>query len=277
MSATGILSRYIRVHGPIKTARVSTAQCGSGCPWKYWGAVRYEIRLRRDGVPSHFALERASRDRRSVAGAERDCEAMCDHEDRIEMQCGQGRLSEADCRYILSHLATGDPLVAAATQVHHARLRRTQVCLTLSQRLLVRRLVRAGWTPERAAEEVLATRAIVQGRWVVIAGSGRRVAYIAYGDDRDAAAFAAEPNQESRRLILAACGDRVLPPAELVQMDDYGRLMREWDGRVSVHVICPSTGAKYVLPVSARCRSAKEAVAETFGLSAAEYEPTIQS
>jgi hypothetical protein len=69
----------------------------------------------------------------------------------------------------------------------------------------------------------------------------------------------------------------VLPPAELVQRDDYGALYRHWDGRQEVRVCCPSTGAVYWLPASPGVRTAREAVAETFGLIAADYSPSIES
>lgn len=280
MSLLNLLTHYVRTNGPIETARVSSAQCGSSCPWAYWGAVRYEIRLGRDGSPTNVARERAGRDRRSVAGAERDCDAMCEREGRLPLQ-RIGRLTEYDAQIVLRWIAEGVPAIAAAIERHDARQVEPSRKMTLQQRVIVRHLLREnrpgyGRSPRAVRQAVAAGKFVRVGRW--IRGEWNRPeAYVPYRDERDAVEFAREPNQEARRKILAACGDRVLPPAELVQMDDYGRLYRAWDGRQSVHVICPSTGSQYVLPVSSWCKTAKQAVAETFGLNEVEYSPTAEA
>ena len=79
-----ILADVIRAHGPIPTVRVSSAQ--SGTRYNYWGAVRYELRLTRDGRVANIAQERASSDRRSRRLAERDAEEIAEREGRIELQ-----------------------------------------------------------------------------------------------------------------------------------------------------------------------------------------------
>lgn len=126
-------------------------------------------------------------------------------------------------------------------------------------------------------------------RWIF--DSALRISgYAPHGDDRDVAAFAAETNQERRRYIVEACGDRVLPEAQrtLIQQDDFGQLWeiktaddpRVWGGSRTerqVRVVCPSTGAVYWLPVSQYVRTAHEAVASTFGLTTAEYLPAVEA
>lgn len=159
-----------------------------------------------------------------------------------------------------------------------------------SQQCVASRLCVLGLPAHPAAVRALAAGCTITLRRWEIRGSesvGELVAsYLPYGDERDAAAFAAADNQELRRRILAACGDRVLPPEtrELVQQDDFGALYRVTQmgvfgeaTRQQVRVVCPSTGAVYWLPVSNQCRTAHQAVAETFGLSASEYQPAVEA
>lgn len=119
------------------------------------------------------------------------------------------------------------------------------------------------------------------GQWLLrrTGRSGSRISaeYLPYGDDRDVAQFARLKNQELRRLVYAACGERILPALDLriVQQDDYGTLYDSLVGRL-VRVVCPSTAAVYWLPVS-NVSSAKAAVAETFGLREVEYAPSAQA
>lgn len=98
------LADHIRMHGPIATARVSSAQArGAAKQYSYWGAVRYEVRLGADGAPTNRPLERASSDRRSERLAERDCDELCESEGRIQLQ-RIGRVRDADvARLMLSH------------------------------------------------------------------------------------------------------------------------------------------------------------------------------
>lgn len=94
---TAALQHYITIHGPIQAVRVSSAQArGAAKQYPYWGAVRYEIRLRqRDGVPVAVAQERASSDRRSRRLAEQDASDIADREGRIEIDTiGEIRATE---------------------------------------------------------------------------------------------------------------------------------------------------------------------------------------
>lgn len=98
------LSDLIRAQGPVGAVRVSSAQArGAAKRFPYWGAVRYEIRVGRDGTPSCVAIERASSDRRSRRLAEQDAERIAETEDRVECQ-RIGRLAEADAARVLQWL-----------------------------------------------------------------------------------------------------------------------------------------------------------------------------
>lgn len=97
-----ILTTYLREHGDIKAVRVSSAQArGAAKQYSYWGAVRYIVTLTRDGVPSMQAQERASSDRRSTAGAERDADDLAVREDRIRIY-GIGRTTAREAKAILT-------------------------------------------------------------------------------------------------------------------------------------------------------------------------------
>ncbi len=109
------LASVIRKRGPIPSVRVSTAKQGS-VPYPYWGAVRYSIRLAADGTPTNVAQEHATRDRRTIAGAERDAEAIADREDRVELQ-RIGRLTEADAAFVLLAVDVADAVRAAAKKL----------------------------------------------------------------------------------------------------------------------------------------------------------------
>lgn len=91
----------LKARGPIKTARVSSAQArGAAKAYAYWGAVRYQLRLGKDGMPINVALERASSDRRSLRLAQEDLERMCEAEGRIEVN-RIGHLSDMDADRVL--------------------------------------------------------------------------------------------------------------------------------------------------------------------------------
>ncbi len=275
-SLVSLLALHLRTHGPIKTARVSSAQ--ANCPYSYWGAVRYHIRLTVAGVPSNVALERASSDRRSVAGAERDCEAMCEREGRIRLD-RIGPVSEQDAARLLAEIGGYDSAIA----LHHARRVKPATSLTLRQRLLAWLAARVG--VKDAAVKVANGKVSRDGRWIVEAapsyiGMGCCTRhYLPWGDNRDVAAFVGESNQESRRRIYAACGDRVVTDdsRRLVQQDDYGSLYELWDRSRVVRVVCPSTAAVYWLPCSYRARTARDAVAGTFGLAGSDYAPLVEA
>jgi hypothetical protein len=97
------LAAELKRSGPIPTVRVSSAQ--ASCPYSYWGAVRYELRLGRDGQPHNVALGRASSDRRSYRLAEADAAATG------RLRCDAiGRLTEAQAQAVLDVLDTSLPL-----------------------------------------------------------------------------------------------------------------------------------------------------------------------
>ena len=77
--------RYLRTHGPIPAVRVSSAQArGAAKRYSYWGAVRYEIRLRKsDDEIIVTACERASSDRRSHRLAVADMMDIAERENRL--------------------------------------------------------------------------------------------------------------------------------------------------------------------------------------------------
>lgn len=288
MSMQALLAYHIRTHGPIPTVRVSSAQAkGAAKGYSYWGAVRYEIRITRDGLPANRPLERASSDRRSIAGAERDLADLAEREGREECQT-LGILPEGACA---SYLPAE---YAEAIARHNARQANRPVATdSLEIRLLARLISRAiGCDAAESLRLAGRRRTRREGRWLYIQGRSWDcdVRYCPYGDSRDDAEFARETNQQMRRRIVEACGDRVLPPAQrtLVQQDDFGQLWeiktvgdpRGWGGdRIErqVRVVCPSTGAVYWLPVGRDVRTAHEAVASTFGLSAAEYVPVAEA
>lgn len=120
------------------------------------------------------------------------------------------------------------------------------------------------------------------GQWILrrtgSSGSRIEVSYLPYGDERDAAQFERLTNQELRWLVYAACGDRLIPSLGLTmrQQDDYGTLYDSSAVGRLVRVVCPSTGAVYWLPVL-NAMTAKEAVAETFGLREVEYSPAVEA
>ena len=277
MSLVSLLAHHIRTHGPIPTARVSSAQ--SGTRYAYWGVVRYEIRLRRDGAPTNAPLGRASSDRRSRRLAERDLDELCEAEGRVVCE-GIGQIPEESAESWLAGCGYD-----AAIQRHHSR-RSSPRPLTLSERLTVHLAGRAGLDRGEVEGHIRSGSARRSMRWLALTIRGRCILhYLPYGDARDQVEFAGERNQERRRRIWEACGERVAPPARtLVQQDDYGQLWevsRYTSGRdrVSreVRVVCPSTGAVYWLPVSEYCQTAHAAVASTFGLAAGEYAPVAQA
>lgn len=68
---------------PIQCVRVSSAKArGLAKKYRYWGAVRYEIRLTRSGI-SAVPCGRANSDRRSYRLAQQDAEDIAGQENRI--------------------------------------------------------------------------------------------------------------------------------------------------------------------------------------------------
>lgn len=141
MSMISMLAHHIRTHGPIPTCRVSCAQArGAAKKYAYWGAVRYEIRLTKDGAPTNRPLERASSDRRSLRLAEQDCDAICEREGRVVVD-RIGRLKEAEAEDVLLHVRFE---YAAAVLKHRTRAAapKSPRELTFSERLLARQLAK---------------------------------------------------------------------------------------------------------------------------------------
>ena len=74
----------LREGGPLRAVRVSSAQArGAAKKYAYWGATRYHVRIARAGHITCVPIERATSDRRSTAGAERDADALAVAEGRI--------------------------------------------------------------------------------------------------------------------------------------------------------------------------------------------------
>ena len=112
-----ILTAYLLEHGDIRAVRVSSAQArGAAKDYSYWGAVRYRVRLRKDGVPTAQATESASSDRRSTAGAERDADELAVREDRVRVY-GIGEVSQSEARQILAQVL---PTVERMMEAAHA-------------------------------------------------------------------------------------------------------------------------------------------------------------
>lgn len=249
-SAKAALAAHIRANGPIPTVRVSSAQAhGAAKKYPYWGAVRYEIRLTADGCPANIPLERASSDRRTMAGAQRDADAMAGRvrEQRI------GRLTEDECEVYLAECET---YLAAAI---HTRRKKRQAGRAMTGCTIQTRLYRARRAHmtrlglvgldnrtqiERGAPTVLRNkdesltlrwleRPYHDGTGIIVPGLPWRwdqwmmpMAYIPYGDHRDAAAFAAEKNSTLRAMIWESCSVRIVGALKLplCHQDDYEAL-----------------------------------------------------
>lgn len=119
------LAAVVRQFGVVGSARVSSAQArGNAKKYSYWGAVRYEIRLSKDGRVINMATERASSDRRSEAKADEDLEELMEREDRVRCQIIGGltedvagdvirqlrRSENAEIRKLISLMEFGDEL-----------------------------------------------------------------------------------------------------------------------------------------------------------------------
>lgn len=107
-TALDTLAAHIRTNGPIAAVRASSARsvlCPNGHSSNYWGAVRYTIRLRRDGVVTATADERASSDRTVRHLADRDADDIGRREGRVRIYGNPGRLTEAEAGSVLAQLA----------------------------------------------------------------------------------------------------------------------------------------------------------------------------
>lgn len=97
------LIALLRELGSIPAVRVSSAQArGAASLYRYWGAARYVIRLRRsDGMPTLVPCERASSDRRSIRLAHDDADALARREGRVRLDARPGGLSARSCARVL--------------------------------------------------------------------------------------------------------------------------------------------------------------------------------
>ncbi len=93
-----------------------------------------------------------------------------------------------------------------------------------------------------------------------------------------------EVNAEVRRVMIERLGmERIAKEtgAQVIAKDEKGELLRiELTGDeplLMVHVICPSTQREYYLRVPPTMTTAKEAVAWTFGLTADQYNPRVET
>ena len=108
------LTTYVRRHGPIAAVRVSSAKArGAAKAYSYWGAARYEIRISTRGVLISVATERATSDRRSFAGAERDAELIAIAEHRVEVQA-IGEIRESEAHVIMRQLGQTESAILNA-------------------------------------------------------------------------------------------------------------------------------------------------------------------
>jgi hypothetical protein len=105
-TAIEILTELLHVR-PIPSVRVSVARRRS-----YWGVVRYEIRLDRNGRPINWPLGAADGERRQVHLADKDAEALAERERRVVCQT-IGALNEHDARSVLRQWSRLYPKKAA--------------------------------------------------------------------------------------------------------------------------------------------------------------------
>jgi hypothetical protein len=95
----------------------------------------------------------------------------------------------------------------------------------------------------------------------------------------------AAENETHRRDLIEVYRDGLVgylrdSGTQAVHRDDSGELLKRetpGDPVVAVLVKCPSTGRNYVLRVPPAIKSAREAVAWTFGMKAEEYQPISQA
>jgi hypothetical protein len=86
-------------------------------------------------------------------------------------------------------------------------------------------------------------------------------------------------NTEVKRVLIDRFGiERYLDELGVkeVAKDDYG-VLYEHEGVAIVKVVCPTSGRTYFRQVRPGLESAHQAVASTFGLTADEYQPEIQT
>jgi len=97
--------------------------------------------------------------------------------------------------------------------------------------------------------------------------------------------IAAEPNAEFRRALIEAMGGIAAymraAKAKVIHKDETGQLLRVGDGERVVTAVRVKDATHprrvYVLRVPPTVTTAREAVAWTFGMTADEYRPTVES
>lgn len=104
-SAIERLARYLRHHGQVRTARVSSAKArGAAKQYAYYGAARYMLTVaERDGLPINIPIEAARSDRRAYRLALADMDSLCYFERRIPC-FAIGHLTEAEAAIALERL-----------------------------------------------------------------------------------------------------------------------------------------------------------------------------
>jgi hypothetical protein len=141
-----------------------------------------------------------------------------------------------------------------------------------------------GWGSHRLHNE--SGPALAFDGWAIYAIHGVRVpAYVVENPEQiTIAAINAETNAEVRRVMLERFGfDRYIAEsgAKAISRDEYGELY-DLGGIRRVKVINSTpepdgTKKAYVLGASMRAESARQAVAATFGLSAEDYSPVVET
>jgi hypothetical protein len=204
MSMQSLLAWHIKQHGPIKTARVSSAQArGAAKQYAYYGVVRYQIQLRADGVPTNVARGRASSDRRSLRLAQQDLEALCEREGREECQA-IGPIPEDACASWLP------AEYADAIGRHNARQAKPTHAPTLRERLAEFKLSRfnarhPGWALARSTDRYFSGLVLRHGRnwssWHV--GSVAEAERIVAEREATERAEAARREEEYTRQVMA--------------------------------------------------------------------------
>jgi len=95
----------------------------------------------------------------------------------------------------------------------------------------------------------------------------------------------ATPNLEVMRVMMERFGpERMVKEGDpqMLHQSSEGTLYAlqlpdEWEQQVIVEVVCPSTGRHYWLRVPPTMRQVREAIAWTFGLTAYEYQPSVET
>ena len=283
------VAHLLNVHGAMSAARCSSAH--SHTDYAYWGAAEYEIRIGGKGYPIAACVRAAGSDRRSTRLAHIDTEELAESLGGIVID-SIGRLRSDDL------VQVWDTLDHAGYMRHVARQIPPQPVCPLGARLVARKRKILEAIGVLANETDATYCALISRSWatdrpVTIDGGIRvgvwlynfhftPIAYFPLGDARDAAAYREEKNVTRRRMIWEACGVRLAPTIALQEMhrDDYGTLYSH-DAGYLVKVVNSSpepdgSYKDYFLRVP-YCRTAREAVAWTFGMTAEEYVLAAQS